>query len=513
VRRTLAVSAVVVVIYLLSGLPHDGDLAAQTARADIFGRLGYVPWFAGWYAGTHLAGYSLLTPPLMWWLYPAGLGALVLAVTGPLGLLVLRAGRARRPVLGAVVLSAAQLGDLLSGRITFAAGAAVLLAATLAAERKWWLWAGIGGALAAVTSPVDGLAAGVVAGVLLLAGPDRRREGWALGAGAAVGLAAVVLPFPDPGNQPFPRASLLAALLVCAIVAVLPVGRRMRLGALLSVVLLLAAYLVHTPVGSNAARMPLLLAAPAVAAAVRAPVFLLVPALVVLLPFPVNQLRNDLSAAGDPAAAESFYAPLLARLVRAPTLELASHRLEVVEPRTHWQVVYLEPAFTLARGWERQLDVSLNPLFYGGALTPASYREFLVRNAVSAVALPVGTPIDDSSTAEAGLVRSGLSYLREIWSDPHWVLYAVRDPVPVAAGDGAGGVHLTGTGLRLDTAGPGRVALRLRYSHYLTVDGGCVARGAGGDVVLHLTRGGLHTVHAVWSWSGLAGSVLGRPAC
>ncbi len=512
-RRLLGLSAVLVVAYLVAGPPHDGDFAAQTARADIFGRLGYVPWFAGWYSGVHLAGYSLTTPPLLWWWGPAGLGAVVLALTAPLGLTVLRAGGARHPVLGAGLLGVAQLADLLSGRVTFAAGTVVLLAATWGAERRRLVWAGAGGLLAAVTSPVDGLGALLVAGVFVLTAPGRRRAGWALAAGAAVGLAAVILPFPDPGYQPFPRGTMLAGLLVCVIVGVLPVGRRVRCGAVLSAIVVLAAYLVHTPVGSNAARLPLLLAVPAVAASMRGPVLVVVPVLAVLLPFPVNQLRNDLVAAADPAAVGSFYAPLIARLARAPELGLAGHRLEVVEPRTHWQAVYLEPAVTLARGWERQVDVARNPLFYGGALTAATYRTFLRANAVSAVALPVGTPIDFSSVGEARLVRSGLPYLREIWSDPHWVLYAVSDPSPVATGDGVSAVRLTGTGMTLRTTGPGVVRVRLRYSTYLTVDGGCVARQPDGDAALHLSRGGEHALHAVWSWSGLVDALARDSGC
>ena len=32
----------------------------------------------------------------------------------------------------------------------------------------------------------------------------------------------------------------------------------------------------------------------------------------------------------------------------------------------------MAPRFPLARGWERQLDIKYNHLFYGGALTPAT---------------------------------------------------------------------------------------------------------------------------------------------
>ena len=50
------------------------------------------------------------------------------------------------------------------------------------------------------------------------------------------------------------------------------------------------------------------------------------------------------------------------------------------------------PRFPLARGWERQLDIADNPLFYGGALTGTRYERWLKRLAVRYVAVPIGAP-------------------------------------------------------------------------------------------------------------------------
>src|SRR4051812_2271413 len=56
--------------------PPVGDLAAQTAWAQLVERSGYVPWFTGWYGGVPVGGYSLVTPALMALLGTRTLGAL-----------------------------------------------------------------------------------------------------------------------------------------------------------------------------------------------------------------------------------------------------------------------------------------------------------------------------------------------------------------------------------------------------------------------------------------------------
>ncbi|MHB8342451.1 MAG: hypothetical protein ACYDB7_14975, partial [Mycobacteriales bacterium] len=443
---------------------------------------------------------------LMAVLGPAGLGALTLLATAALSAVLLRP--ARRPVLGACALTLAATADLLSGRVTFAAGAAVAIGAVICAERRRLLPATLLALGASWTSPVDGLFVGLVGGVYLFADPERRREGWAIGLAAAAGIAAVVLAFPDPGYEPFTAGAMLPALGTALAIVVLPVGRRVRAGAVLTVVLVLAAYLIPSPVGSNATRLSLLVALPALVASVRLPAPVLLAAAAVLLPYPVHQLVDDLVASTDPAARAGFYAPLAAELARLPVV--ATARVEVVEPRTHWQTVYLEPGVTLARGWERQLDESLHPYFYSRApLTAASFRAFLDGAAVAAVAVPSGTPLDFGSTAEAALIQRGLPYLTPVWADAHWTMYLVRDPAPLVSGAGARVVALTDTGVRFTASGPGQVSVRLRWSAYLRVAGGCVRRGPDDDSVVTVPGPGTYWLHARWTLDGL----LGRPGC
>jgi hypothetical protein len=508
-------------LYLITGPPHDGDLAAQVARADVFGRVGFVPWFSSWYAGLYTGGYSLVTPELMWWLGPTGLGIVCLILTETLGYPLLRAGSAKRAAAGACALTVFQLGDLLAGRITFAAGAVVLLAALLAVEKKHPALA-FGLALAAsLTSPVDGLVALLAAAAYLLwpltrrlddeAEPDapprdhRTRPSVGLGLGAGAGLLLIVTLFPDPGFEPFSFATMVPALLTSVAIAILPVAGLIRRAAALAAVLVVSCFAIHSPIGVNATRVPLLMGAPAVIASLRGRRMVTLPVIGALLVWPLIQLHHDVADAKDPAAKASFFTPLRSELQRLPVTR--SHRVEVVEPRTHWQVVYLEPTVTLARGWERQLDASLNPELYSNNLTAASYRSFLDQNAVALVAEPHGTPLDFGSDSEDRLINAGLPYLQRIWSDPSWTLYAVADPAPIATGDGATVTALTTTGMDLTTPSAGSVRLQMRYSPYLTVTGGSVIRNSAGDATLQLGRGGAHDVHSVWSWHGAATAI------
>jgi hypothetical protein len=158
------------------------------------------------------------------------------------------------------------------------------------------------------------------------------------------------------------------------------------------------------------------------------------------------------------------------------------------------------PTVSLARGWERQTDETLNPLFYGRApLDAATYRAFLDRNAVGFVAVPLGVHLDFGSRAEAALIASGLPYLEPVWSDPHWQLYAVTDPTPLVSAP-ATVVRQLDTGLVIDAPAAGSYAVRLRWSPYLVISGGSVQRGADGQVEVTLSGGGAHRLHAVWRW-------------
>ena len=87
------------------------------------------------------------------------------------------------------------------------------------------------------------------------------------------------------------------------------------------------------------------------------------------------------------------------------------------------------------RGWERQLDIAYDPLFYqAGPLTPTEYRTWLLANGVSFVAL-ADAQLDYAATAEAGLLRSGeVKGLRAVWHTASWQLWTVVGSHGLATG-------------------------------------------------------------------------------
>ena len=69
-----------------------------------------------------------------------------------------------------------------------------------------------------------------------------------------------------------------------------------------------------------------------------------------------------------------------------------------------------------------------NPIFYDdGALTTASYKQWLDELAVAYVAVP-DTKLDFASVDEAKLIATGLPYLHQVWSNADWKLYPVATP-------------------------------------------------------------------------------------
>jgi hypothetical protein len=188
---------------------------------------------------------------------------------------------------------------------------------------------------------------------------------------------------------------------------------------------LIGSFALHTPVGSNSARLGALLAGPLLAGALwdrhRLILCLLAPVLLYWqLETPIN---DEMALAGDPSVHAAYYAPL-----RAELRALRHGRRTIVEvPLTgsHWEAADLagHDGIALARGWERQLDTRYAPLFYEPGLTAAAYETWLRANRVAYVALP-DVRLDDAGRAEGALIARGLPYLHELWRSAHWRLYA-----------------------------------------------------------------------------------------
>jgi hypothetical protein len=499
----LAVAVVIAGLYVLLA-PHTADLAAQTARSQVYRRSGYVPYWTGWYGGTPMAGYSLITPPLLGLFGPVWLGGLTIVASAAVAVPLL--ARCRRPTAGAVALVVSGGFDVFSGRITFAAGVVVALAALLAVERRrpWLAFLVALGATA--TSPVAGVLLAVVAAATVLAGPRRRLAAAAavLGITSSLILIAVLAGGSRNGYEPFTRTSLLLSIGTTLVVMLSPVGRRLRVVGWLTLWMLVGCYFIHSPIGANASRIAVLGAAPALVAVARWPRFVLVPAVVVAGLLASGQLVNDMSASGGAVASLGFVTPLKDELLSRP--EVYQYRVEVVAPKTHWPLTYLLPDVALARGWERQTDEARNRIFYGRApLTPAAYRRFLDRNAVGFVALPFHSALDYGSAREGALIRSGLPYLHLMWSNANWRLYGVASPAPLIAkvasrSPSAQVLAADDTGFTFNVFSAGRYLVRLTWSPYLVATGGRVNRAPHNQVWVTVPSAGQYRLRAVWRW-------------
>ena len=486
----LATAIPLAIAYLIVQ-PPSGDLAAATYRGEVFARAGLTLWDNGWYGGHYLPGYSVFAPAL---------GALVgerlllglctIAAAGLFGVIAQRVFGMAGARVAAVLFALGASVTMLSGRVAFSLGLAVGLLAVVALQRGRFAAALVLALLTTLASPVAGAFLALAGVAYALAGNTRR--GLAIAAVALTPIVVFALVFPEGGYEPFAPSVFWPGVAGVALIALLlprfdddirpHAARVLTWGAWLYALALIGSFALHTPVGSNAARLGELFAAPLVAGALwenhRLALLILAPA---LLYWQLETPLNDVSElAGDPSLSASYYAPLLGELQhRAHGAPL---RVEVPQTGAHWESVYLPEhgSILLARGWERQLDTRYAALFYASTLTPATYRAWLDENAISYVALP-DVRLDFSGSAEGRLIARGLPYLREVWRAPHWRLFAV-----------AGAPALATAPARLEAVGadsftlaaprPGSYEVRVRYTPYWALQRGrgCVRSAPGG---------------------------------
>ena len=468
-------AAIFVAAYLIVA-PSPADLAAQTFRADLFSAHGYLIWNNLWYSGHSLLGYSVLYPPLGALLGPRVVGALAALASAAAFAALARRRYGERARIAIWWFGAATVTNLVSGRITFALGLAVGLAALLAlVRRRTGLAVGLGIATS-LASPLAGLFLALAA--VVRATLDDRARSLAVAAAAFAPLAVLSLAFPTPGWFPFAFLAFVPVpLAVLAVIAAVPRDERwLRRGALAYGTLCVLFALVHSPVGANAARLGSLFGGPLVALALtaRRPLALAALALPLLYWQWVAPVRDFTDQAGDPATHRSFFQPLVGELDRVTHGRVV--RIEIPPTHDRWEAAYVAPRYPLARGWLRQLEASDLRRFTGGRLTAPSYRRWLDRRAISYVAVP-DAKLDYIATDEARLIGRGVPYLRPIWRNADWTLYRVRRPPPLVSGGG-----------RLLAIGPSDFSLRIRragaylvrihYTPYWSVSSGsgCVSR-------------------------------------
>lgn len=451
--------------------PPSVDLAAQLFRTELFASHGFLAWNNYWYGGHYLLGYSVLFPPL-----GAAVGATVagglaaVAATVFFGVLVDRhySSGAR---LATLWFGAGTITMLLSGRLTFALGVAVGLAALIALDRDRPLLALPLALATSCASPVAGFFLLLIGGSLFFTG--ERRRGATFGACAAAPIAVMALAFPTSGAEPFALSSLLGSLAVTLLVyLVLPQRERLlRRGAALYGLALLAAFAIPNAMGGNIVRLGNLVAGPLVVLALaRRPQRRL---LLVLLAIPLLYLQwqgavRDVSrASADPSVQRDFYTPLLAQLKARTSGEPV--RIEIPPTRDRWEAYYVSPKFPLARGWERQAETDELQLFRTG-LSPRSYRNWLAANGVSYVAIP-DVPLDYLAHREELLIDRNLPYLKPIWSNGDWRLFAVRHATGLV--DRPASISSIGADwFDLQVSRPANFELRIHFSPYWKVTGG-----------------------------------------
>lgn len=506
-RRRLVIPCLVAALgaaaYLLLA-PPSADLAAQEYRAEI----GLGLWNNGWFAGHHTPGYSVLFPPLG--------GALGARLTGALAAVAAAAlfaaladrhwsgDRQRGATAAALWFAAATTAVLLTGRLTFLLGVAIGIGALLALAHDRRSLAAALAIATTLASPVAGLFVALAAVAWGLT--DHRERG---AAGAAIALAALaptalmLVLFPQGGSEPFVASAFWPALAGTLLVAaLLPARERtLRTGALLYGAALVAAFALATPLGGNASRLGALVAGPIVLGALvgrRRPLLLAAVALPLVYWQLYPAVRDVARAGGDPSLQASYYAPLLGQL-DARTAR-GTYRLEIPFTANHWEARHVaggRDAVALARGWERQLDRRYGALFYDGSLDAASYRAWLDERAVAYVALP-DVALDDAGRAEGRLVAAGLPYLREVWRDAHWRLFAVRRPTPLAGGRGIVATLTGSDAITLRASRPGDALLRVHHTRWWRVTAGsaCVSAGPGGMTRVRIRAAGTVRVQA-----------------
>lgn len=477
-----ALTAVLAAIWLLVD-PPTPDLAAHEYRADVADRIGFGLWEQGWYAGHHLPGYSVLMPPLAALLSPQLVAAVAVVIAAWCFERLAAAHWSPAASRAASVWFAiGVVSTLVGGQLAFAAGLAPALAALLVARRGHPLAGAALGAVTTLTSPVTAAFLVLACAAWWLDG--RERAPLAVAAGAVVPGLLIVLAFPQGGIQPF-RFSSFAWSFAVALALLLAVPRderALRAGAALYAVVLVAGVVLDTPLGGNLVRLAAVFGGPLAAGALwdRRRTVLWVLALPLLYWQWLAPVRSVVRGAGDPSATAAYHAPLLAELDRRAAAEGPS-RTEIPFTANHWEARFVPLTHPLARGWERQLDVKLNGLFYDGRpLTPERYRAWLDALAVRYVALP-GVELDPAGKAEGRLVASGrVPGLREIWRSADWRLYRVGGAARLATPP----VRVTAIGLDtvdLTTPRPATAVVRVRFTPYwaLTRGRGCVERAAG----------------------------------
>jgi hypothetical protein len=349
------------------------------------------------------------------------------------------------------------------------------------------------------------LSSPLVGAFLLLAVPALvSAYGWRRAApftAAVAGVAVSMVVGGGSGAFPFGSRIFLwtAAFAAAAIAAGFRRDPVLRTFGMTYAIAAVVAFVVPNPIGGNLARLGQLVALPLVwhvlprLAGRRwrrslSAVLVAVSALWPIWP----SISSAARGAADPSQSSAYYAGVLRFL---HTQDPANGRLEIVLTREHWESLWVAQHFPLARGWERQTDMSNNAVLYR-PLTGTGYRRWLDDNAVSLVALP-RVPIDFGGKAESALLAHPPSYLVPVWHDASWRVWRVRNAQGIVSGP-ATLTTLGAASVVLDFHGSGTATVRVRSSQLWGVTEGeaCVSNNENGWVTVTSPHPGRVTLRA-----------------
>lgn len=486
----LLAAAALVVAFL--ALPLSGtDLSAAVARADFASRHAFAPIDFSWFGGTNQFGYSLVSQYLMAVLGARPAGAIAAFAASCCFAALLRRHHVLHPLAGALVGTSCIFANLVSGRITFAIGTAFGLACLVAIgvrdKRVGYPLAVVFAVLCAGSSPVAGLFL-LLCGVALVL-TKHVREGIVLGSATLVPMLVIGLVFGEGGWMQMTVFDTVAGVVTSLAVAALVTSKPVRVGALLTAGGIMLAYVVHTPIGSNANRLPVMFALPVLVSLCNRKRWLIIVSAAVIAALNPPVVFADIDDGGDPANYAAYYSALNVQLAQLPH----TGKVEVVMTPNYWESVYVANKHLLARGWLRQQDTAQNPLFFktkGPSAT--AYQRWLVQNGVSYVALPsevswLGS--DERLAVQAAANRTGPGSLSEIWADSHWELYRVTGSPGLVDGP-ARVTHANQGTIKLTFTSPGVALVRVNYNRWLSASGNACLSDANGWTQVHATKAG-----------------------
>ncbi len=477
--------------YLLVNPPSQ-DFASGHFRAQLASRGVYL-WNNLWFGGHPLPGYGVVSPVLggLFGVVPVSVVSVLVATW--CFVLVVERWRSTKPglpdpVVGVVLFACGCGVNLWGGRLTFLPAVMFgALALLLQQRQRPWLSAGCA-ALCGLSSPLGALSLLVIMVAAWFARSAPRRSLVIASLAAVAPIGTLIVLFPEGGWFPFTAGNLV--LLTAAVLGAGWCGRAVplvRWAVIVYGVAVVGAFVVKSPLGGNVVRLGWLVAGPAAVLTLGRRRRTRVPAIVAASLIWNAAYVSMAFMPTDRTASADYYDSLVSYLDTLPQ----PLRIEVVPTQTFAQADTLALRIDgIARGWETQLDRTLNPEFYTGRLDADTYHRWLLEHAVSIVALPLGR-LRDMSLDEAAVIRSRPTYLREVLVNDDWQVYAVADASPLVD-NGATVVDVQPDGLTIDATRTGLTTLKFRFTDLYTVSEGaaCVEPNSEGWISLFVERPG-----------------------